>query len=238
MGAAYTRQVLFRRKPIPLPPGRFRMGGAHFKDDAEFIRTAVADVERLQARAGLTKRSTLLDWGCGAGRLAVGVKHRWGHVRDYHGVDVQPKVLGWAKRNLSDKHTRFTLVDVANARYNPDGSLQRHIPAEPDSIDVFYAYSVWSHMTPDDVAGYAEIIARILKPTGRAMLTAFVEDDVPDWSENPEGYGPLEWRKPLHCARFERGYFYRILDEAGLRVVDTDHGTETDGQSLFILARR
>ena len=41
MGAAYTRQVLFRRKPIPLPPGRFRMGGAHFKDDAEFIRTAV-----------------------------------------------------------------------------------------------------------------------------------------------------------------------------------------------------
>lgn len=214
------------------------MGGAHFKDDEAFVRTAVNDVRRLEARAGLTKRSRVLDWGCGAGRLAVGIKHRFGHVKDYHGVDIQPKVLGWARDHLSDKHTRFTLVDVANARYNPDGTPQASIPADPGSVDVFYAYSVWSHMTPEDVADYAAIIATILAPRGRAMLTAFVEDNVPEWTENPIGYGPLVWSKPLHCALFERGFFYRILDQAGLRVVETDHGTETDGQSLFILARK
>ncbi len=214
------------------------MGGVHFKDDAEFVRTAVADVVRLQELAGLTKRSSLLDWGCGAGRLAVGVKHHFGHVRDYHGVDVQPKLVEWAQKHLADRHTRFTLVDVANARYNPDGSLEREIPAAAGTVDVLYAYSVWSHMTPEDVAGYAKIIASILRPNGKAMLTAFVEDDVPDWTENPDDYGTLTWAKPLHCARFERNFFYQLMDQAGLQVQHTEHGQETDGQSLFVLARR
>ncbi len=44
-----------------------------------------------------------------------------GHVEDYHGVDIQPELLDWAKDNLTDEHTRFTLVDAHNARYNPDG---------------------------------------------------------------------------------------------------------------------
>lgn len=70
------------------------------------------------------------------------------------------------------------------------------------------------------------------------MLTAFVEDDVPDWTENPDDYGTLTWAKPLHCARFERNFFYQLMDQAGLQVQHTEHGQETDGQSLFVLARR
>ena len=80
------------------------------------------------------------------------------------------------------------------------------------TVDVLYAYSVWSHMTPEDVAGYAKIIASILRPDGKAMLSAFVEDDVPDWTENPDDYGTLTWAKPLHCARFERNFFYQLMD--------------------------
>ena len=61
-----------------LPPSKYRMGGKHFKNDAAFIKTAVRDVKRLEKYAGLTKDSRLLDWGCGAGRLAVGVRE---HLR-------------------------------------------------------------------------------------------------------------------------------------------------------------
>ena len=53
------------------------MGGKHFKNDAAFIKTAVRDVKRLEKYAGLTKDSRLLDWGCGAGRLAVGVREHF-----------------------------------------------------------------------------------------------------------------------------------------------------------------
>lgn len=226
-----------RKTPTPLPPGRFRMGGAHFKDDAEFIRTAVADVTRLEDYAGLTKDSALLDWGCGAGRLAVGVREKLGRIRDYHGVDIQPELIAWASKNLTAPGFRFTLIDVANERYNPDGTAERTIGAQPNSVDVFYAYSVFSHMNDVDTPAYLQLIAQALAPDGRAFLTCFVEEDVPAWEENPDGYGPLEWKGRLHCTRFAKEHFEGHVAAAGLRVERFEYGGETDGQSLYILAR-
>lgn len=222
---------------IPLPPAKFRMGGAHFRSDQKFVAGAVRDVRRLVRRAGLTTDSRLLDWGCGAGRLAVGVKQELGHVRDYHGVDVQAELLEWAREHLADEHTRFTLVDQHNARYNPDGTTEHVIPAEDSSVDVFYSYSVFSHMLTDDVAGYSRAIGRLLAPTGRAFLTAFVADGVPDCEENPADFRTLDWKGPLHCVRFDRRFFEGLLGEAGLVVEEFVRGKETDGQSGYLLSR-
>ena len=221
-----------------LPPPSIRAGGAHFQDDAAFVAAAVRDVERLEDYAGLSRASRLLDWGCGAGRLAVGVKRRLGNVADYHGVDVRRSAVGWAQRHLTDDHTRFSLVDAANARYNPNGTATAVIPAEPGSVDVFYAYSVLSHMLVDDLRAYAPVIAGLLAPRARALLTAFVEEDVPDCAENPPGYGPLSWNGRLHCVRYERRFFEDVLRGVGLVVERFEHGQETDGQSLYVIARR
>ena len=213
------------------------MGGAHFKDDGEFVRTAVRDVERLEELAGLTRESALLDWGCGAGRLAVGIREHLGRIRDYHGVDIQPELIRWASRNLTAPGFRFTLLDVANERYNPEGSGARTIGAAPESVDVLYAYSVFSHMNDVDTPEYLELISQALTRHGRAFLTCFVEDDVPDWQENPPGYGPLEWKGRLHCTRFAKAHFESHVAHAGLRVETFVYGQETDGQSLYVLAR-
>jgi SAM-dependent methyltransferase len=222
---------------IPLPPLHLRMGGRHFKDDGDFVRKAVRDVQVLQERAGLTRDSRVLDWGCGAGRLSIGIKHLWGSVADYHGVDIQPKLLNWAKDRLSDEHTRFTLVDAHNARYNPDGEPSFRIPGKKGTVDVLYAYSVFSHMLTHDIAGYGAAIARLLAPEGRAWMTAFVEEDVPDCVENPTDYLKLEWSGALHCVRFERRFFEQTLWDAGLAVDEFVYGRETDGQSMYVLRR-
>jgi cyclopropane fatty-acyl-phospholipid synthase-like methyltransferase len=213
------------------------MGGAHFKDDAEFIRTATDDVRRLELLAGLTSDSALLDWGCGAGRLGIGVREHLGRIRDYHGVDIQPELIDWANTNLAAPGFRFTLVDVANERYNPDGAPERTIAAEPNSVDVFYAYSVFSHMNDEDTPAYLQLIAQALTEDGHAFVTCFVEENVPEWEENPEGYGPLEWKGRLHCTRFSRSHFENHVRNAGLRVEYFEYGKETDGQSLYILGK-
>lgn len=224
------------RLPVPLPPPALRMGGKHFKDDADFVAKARADVQKLVAH-GLTKRSRILDWGCGAGRLAIGIVETWGSIRRYSGVDVQEPLIRWAQDNISPRRPRFTFthVDIANARYNPRGETRRVIPGDDAAFDALYAYSVLSHMTSEDVKGYLAEIARLLTPRGFAWLTAFVEDDVADETENPEGYGPLEWRGPLHCVRFNRSTFEEWIAQAGLRVDDFSYGTETDGQSAYVL---
>jgi SAM-dependent methyltransferase len=213
------------------------MGGEHFKDDQAFLDTAVRDVRRLRRYAGLSEESALLDWGCGAGRLAVGVQAEFGRIRDYHGVDIQPELIAWADANLTGPGYRFTCLDVSNERYNPDGSAQRTIGAEPSSVDVFYAYSVFSHMNDDDTPAYLTLIRDALVPGGAAFITCFVEEGVPDWVENPEGYGPLDWQGRLHCTRFNRVHFERHVAAAGLFVDRFVYGRETDGQSLYVLRK-
>ncbi|WP_139980003.1 class I SAM-dependent methyltransferase [Nocardioides litoris] len=223
---------------IPLPPYELRMGGKHFKKDHAFVNAGVRDARVLRQRAGLGRRKRVLDWGCGAGRLAVGIKHLMGDVEDYHGVDVQPTLVAWAQEHLADDRFRFTLVDAHNARYNPDGRPSYDIPGEDGSVDVLHGYSVLSHMTASDVAGYARTIARLLAPDGRAALTAFVEEEVPDCVENPEGYLPIPLKGELHCVRYERHFFEATMWDAGLAVSDFAHGRETDGQSMYVLRRR
>lgn len=226
------------RKKLPLPPGKYRMGGKHFKNDKAFIKTAVRDVRRLVKYCDLSEGSTLLDWGCGAGRLAVGVREDFGQIRDYHGVDIQPELIEWANENLAGDGFRFTCLDVSNERYNPDGSPDRTLAAEPGTVDVFYAYSVFSHMNDDDTPAYLTLIAEALSPRGKALVTCFVEEDVAGWEENPEGYGPLEWKGRLHCTRFSRRHFEDHVEAAGLAVDRFEYGRETDGQSLYVLRHR
>jgi cyclopropane fatty-acyl-phospholipid synthase-like methyltransferase len=228
-----------RKKKTPLPPGKYRMGGTHFKDDDAFIRTAVRDVKRLERAAGLNENSRLLDWGCGAGRLAIGVREHYtsGRLADYHGVDVQPDLISWARENLTAPGFRFTCVDVANERYNPAGLPERTIAADPGSVDVFYAYSVFSHMNDDDTPAYLQLIGDALSSHGKAFVTCFVEEGVPPWQENPDGYGPLEWKGRLHCTRFARRHFEDHVAAAGMAVDRFVYGRETDGQSLYILRR-
>ncbi len=223
---------------VQLPPTVYRMGGAHFRRDDAFVSSAVAEVGRLEDTIGLTRDSRLLDWGCGAGRLAVGVAEKLGRIEHYHGVDIQKHLVDWAQRHLGDREGyTFTHVDLANPRYNPGGSLERSIPGESGGYDGFYAYSVFSHLMGADTAAYLREVARLLAPGGRAFITAFVEDDVPEQEENPAGYGPLTWSGPLHCVRFERGFFEGLVRDAGLEVDALEHGQETDGQSLYLLRR-
>ena len=105
-------------------------------------------------------------------------------------------------------------------------------------MDVFYSYSVFSHMLADDIAGYSRTIARLLAPAGRGFFTAFVEDGVPDCEENPDGYVGLEMSGRLHVVRYHRPYFEGLLWESGLRVEEFAHGSDTDGQSSYVVTRR
>ena len=224
----------FAPSGVALPPAQLRMGGAHFLDNAALVATARRDVARL-AEHGLTRDGSLLDWGCGAGRLAIGVIETWNGIARYDGIDVQRDLIRWATRHVARAGIAFTHVDIANARYNRGGTREHRIPGSSASYDALYAYSVLSHMDASELADYLREIRRLLKPDGFAWVTAFVEEGVADATENPEGYGPIPWEGALHCVRFERRFFESAVRSAGLAVGRFEHGQETDGQSSYVL---
>jgi SAM-dependent methyltransferase len=222
---------------VVLPAKHLRLGGKEFKDDRFFLASARSEARRLIERCGFTPGQRALDFGCGVGRLPIGMLAEFGETTGYEGVDVDEDCVRWCKRHIERRHPGFHFhrIDAANRRYNPEGRTGCDLPFERQTFDVIYLYSVFSHMLVDDVNGYLQQFARILKPTGCVFLTAFVEEGVPDVSENPEGYR-MQWSGPLHCVRYKRSFFEDLLRRAGFRMKHFEYGRETDGQSAIYCA--
>ena len=206
---------------IPLPPPRLRTDAPPGASDGDFLADAMRAAQVLRRRAGLAPRTRLLDWGCGSGRLAIGIRHLMGHVADYHGVDHRPEHVAWARDHLGDEHHRFTLFEP--------GAVAYQLPTEPESVDLLYTGAAFTHYVTADVTGYAAAIAAVLAPRGRAVMTAWVEQNVPD-SEERRG-------EPADVT-YERGFFEATLYQAGLTVEEYVHGRETQGPSFYVLAQR
>jgi len=226
-----------------LPPASIRLGGHNFERDRDFLALAVRDAQRLQDTIGVNASSRVLDIGCGVGRLPIGLKAHFGSLSNYTGVDVDAGSIAWCRRHIRGERVSFIHIDVANERYNPKGLAMGddfRLPLADASFDVLHLYSVFSHMQADDVAAYLREFRRLLAPDGWVFLTAFVEDGVSDVTINPAGYGtfPGEWSGALHCVRYDRAFFERLVYDAGLVTDRHEHASDTDGQSALFLRRQ
>ena len=71
----------------------------------------------------------------------------------------------------------FTHVDVANRLYNPNGQLnpsEFRFPCVDSSVTFVVLGSVFTHMTPADVAHYLFEVARVLEPGKRCLISYFL----------------------------------------------------------------
>jgi ubiquinone/menaquinone biosynthesis C-methylase UbiE len=227
---------------VTLPAPNLRACGPHFNDDAYYLASAEREARKLVDRLGMTGQSRVLDIGCGVGRLPIGILQTAAPLQSYTGIDVKLKSIRWCKRNLErlDPRFRFLHIDVKNDRYNPSGGALAedfHLPIGPNSVDIIYLYSVFSHMTTRDIEIYLREFSRVLSDRGRVYLTTFLEQDVPDISVNPDQYR-AEWAGPLHCVRFNQDYFVSLLEQSGLQLDAFDYADEDAGQSSVYASKR
>jgi SAM-dependent methyltransferase len=223
---------------MPLPPQELRRGGQCFARDEDFLKGALRDAEFLVGNLGVTPATTVLDFGCGAGRLLYGLVPLLGRDISYVGMDVDMNALCWASTELR-RHVpgaSFILVNGQNERYNPQGMVASPFPLRSRCIAVSYAYSVFSHMTSAETTWYLHELRRVARSGGPLFLTAFVESEVPPETHNPAAYGDIAWSGPLHCVRYERAHFLELARSAGWRAVNEGPPTETNGQRRMVFA--
>lgn len=226
-----------------LPAPRLRLCGKYFRDDRHFLESAKTEAERLIKDYELNSENVILDLGCGYGRLAFGILERLPDIKKYIGIDVNRDAINWCTKYINSKHQNFSFIhtDVANRRYNPDGSIDKEsiiLPVQDRSVNILYLYSVFSHMDIGDIESYLKEFQRILADGGKIFLTAFVEDGVEDMVENPAGYTRDRWQGPLHCVRYDRNYFESCLERLGFEILNFSHATESHGQSSYYLGRK
>jgi SAM-dependent methyltransferase len=146
---------------LPVPPPRLRIevagtaGLQWFLDSgrqqAGIIRSAV---ERNGAR--LESAGSLLDFGCGCGRV---LRH-WAGLEGpaIHGSDYNERLVGWCAANLP-----FVSASV--------NELAPPLGYEGEQFDLVYAISVFTHLPHDLERAWIDELSRITAPGGLLLLT-------------------------------------------------------------------
>lgn len=126
------------------------------EDEAVFERTGREDAERLAAHAD--GAATVLDYGCGIGRVALHMAPRYGRL---WAVDASPAMLAMAAERLAGRPS------VRLSRSTGTG-----IPEVPsESVDFVYSLLVLQHVEREDAFAILREFHRVLRPGGRAYLT-------------------------------------------------------------------
>jgi len=92
-------------------------------------------------------------------------------------------------------------------------------------------------MLEDDVRFYLNEFNRILSKNGAILITAFIEENVPNVEENPKNYLGKSVGA-LHRVRYEKQFFYQLVKQSNLKVVNFYHQwVERTGQSVILLEK-
>jgi ubiquinone/menaquinone biosynthesis C-methylase UbiE len=142
-------------------------------------RTAVAQhwFNMLTRKAQLQPDDSVLDVGCGLGRMAVALMPYL--TGRYEGFDVDGKAIQWCRDNITPKapNFRFQAFSVHNNVYNPKGNVDSdtfRFPYDDGAFDVAFLASVFTHMLPRSVTRYVEELQRVLKSGGRCVASYFL----------------------------------------------------------------
>jgi len=127
---------------------------AGYADEAKLREATDITLEMLRITIGIQPDDTMLEIGCGVGRVG---EHLAPLVRTWIGCDVADNMLKHAARRLA-AHTNVQLV--ATNGYD--------LQAIPDaSIDAVYCTVVFMHLEEWDRYAYVREAYRILRPGGR-----------------------------------------------------------------------
>ena len=108
----------------------------------------------------LAKGDSVLDIGCGTGKLILAAEQIIGHEGTAVGLDVEKGMIAQAKQHArqSGSHAQFEVASIDQ------------IPYPDNSFDVVTSTLVYHHLTEaQKEAGFAELY-RVLKPNGRLLI--------------------------------------------------------------------
>jgi SAM-dependent methyltransferase len=240
---------------IEIPAERAaRHGGPDFyKGGAKFAET-------FEMWGGLLSHHSVLDIGCGPGRMAIGIGERFNWTNSLIGFDVIKVDIDICQNFISTLHPdfRFFHLNVWNGLYNPNGSVLPHevvFPVISESIDFAFATSVFTHLYKRETAHYLTEAYRVLRPGGKLLASWFAITDATKKSPNarfgfqhqlPDGTFTDFLDKPEEAIGFELEDVLSLLSTAGFREVEFYQGAWSKtlprsgvrhGQDVFIATK-
>jgi SAM-dependent methyltransferase len=179
-------------------------------------------VTRLQL---VTEGDHILDLGCGPGAMAAPLGRLLGEDGRYVGVDVHRPSIQWCRGTFcDDPRYRFELAPGEDPGGRGRTVRKYRFPVPDASQDFILAKSLFTHLLEPQASHYLSEIRRVLRPGGRAMLTAFLfgqRDSAPPAFPFGGPESTTRWRiqaRPQAAVAFDRAFFESLIVRAGLRL--------------------
>ncbi len=220
------------------------IGGGNFHNVGKAIK------RNLVNKAGLNENSTVLEIGCGYGRIAVALTDLIVSPGRYDGIEIVEKAVDWCTKEVTPHYPnfRFYHADVSNPYAkceNGRSASTYRLPFEDNTYDLVYLTSVFSHMRPNDIRAYLNEISRVMKLHGKCFITyylinSFVEDQIAskralqDFRYDFGDFLSTHKRTPEHAIAVSESLIRSFYEEVGL-VIDEPilYGSWAIGEKRF-----
>ena len=226
---------LFKGRNNLIPPQSIQyVGGKN-----QFLIAGKEFFEFFKELGHLKPDDAVLDIGCGTGRMAYPLTTFLSSRGRYVGFDIVPHAIDWCKGRYEHQFSNFFfyLADLYNSDYNPRGKIkgaQYRFEHKDAEFDFIFATSVFTHMLPDESQNYLNETRRVLKPSGRALLTFFVlNDESKAQLAAGKAIVPLKYKMngfytstpdcPENAVGYEQEDLLKMLDRAGLELEGPIH---------------
>lgn len=193
-----------------LPPAELRYRVSSSPDAQNFVTIGTrcaADIESALREVGceLAEFERVLDFGCGCGRTLIHLKDLAPQAH-FDGTDIDEGAIHWCKQNL-----QFANFRVGQASPPTDYA--------PDSFDLIYAISVFTHLDENYQFQWLEELRRITKPGGVLLLTvdsSLVGDqDFVFQRSYEDGLFPAWYQNAFHSEKYVRENFGKYFEVLG-----------------------
>ena len=166
--------------------------------------------------------ATVLDFGCGCGRLARQLIQQRPRPGRYLGLDLHAGMIEWCRRNLAPHAPGFEFQhhDVHNLGLNPAGKERTQpFPVPPAWASLVIAWSVFTHVNEAQAQFYLEQAARALRPDGWLLSTWFLFDKTHfPMMQSFQNALFINDVDPTNAVIFDRDWLRHSLRAAGLGV--------------------
>jgi len=204
-------------------------GSGGIESGDNYIETGVLQKEIL-LHYGLKPNMSIIDFGCGSGRLAHALPEDYN--LNYLGIDVIVELLAYA-RSRSPKDYKFNIHKKLLT-----------IPVLKETADIICAFELFPLLLHEEIFIYLEDMKRALKNGGKVIFSFFEFDSRRHWSAFNDSVND---RKEILSAPLktfvEKSVLKLWADKIGFRIVEFVDGNDKKfngkdyGQSLAVFEK-
>ena len=223
---------------LPLPPLHYRTWVGP-TDEARYDNPTGALV---YGDFPAERYESVLDFGCGCGRVARQLIQQVPRPRRYVGIDVHPELIDWCREHLRPAAPGFEFHhhDVRDALVNAGADKPDVLPfpVADASVTLLEALSIFTHIVERQLPFYLREAARVVREDGEinASFLLFEKDAFPVLDDARNALY-IDDAYPPAAVYYDRGWLERTIADAGLAVTRIAQRPETRGyQWRLVLA--